>query len=62
MKGEGRPAAVDAMKCYMMNPHCIGAARPLYWPHGGGLDGWEVQALATGRNHMACVAVRGTGE
>ncbi len=62
MKGEGRPAAVDAMKCYMMNPHRIGAARPLYWPHGGGLDGWEVQALATGRNHMACVAVRGTGE
>lgn len=62
MKGEGRPAAVDAMKCYMMNPHRIGAARPLYWPHGSGLEGWEVLALATGRNHMACIAVRGAAE
>jgi len=52
----GRPA-VDTMKCYLMNPHRIGAARARYWPHGSGLDSQRVLVLATGRNHMACIAV-----
>lgn len=56
MKGEGRPPEVDAMKCYMMGPHRIGVARPLYWKHTS-LDKHRVRMLATGRNHMAAIAV-----
>ena len=54
MAGEGKPPKVDAMKCYMMGPHRIGVARPLYWPHDS-LDGREVLQIATGRNHMAAI-------
>jgi len=56
MKGEGRPPEVDLMKCYMMGPHRVGAARPLYWKHRS-LQGFRVLLLATGRNHMAAIAV-----
>ena len=59
MAGEGRPPHVDSMKCYMMGPHRVGIARPLYWPHGPSLDGVRVTAVATGRNHMACIGVPG---
>jgi len=56
MKGEGKPPAVDLMKCYMMGPHRIGVARPPYWEHAS-LNGLSVQFLASGRNHMAAIAV-----
>ncbi|CAE7243138.1 unnamed protein product, partial [Symbiodinium necroappetens] len=55
-KGEGKPPEVDMMKCYMMGPHRIGVARPLYWKHPS-LQGMRVLMLATGRNHMAGIAV-----
>jgi len=55
MKGEGRPPEVDLMKCYMMGPHRVGFARKTYWPHPS-LRGHRVTQLATGRNHMACIA------
>ena len=60
--GEGKPPAVDAMKCYMMQPHRIGHARPPYWKHGGGLTHARIRLLATGRNHMAAVGSGGTRE
>lgn len=53
--GEGKPPEVDSMKCYMMGPHRVGFARPLYWKHPS-LQGQLVSMLATGRNHMACIA------
>lgn len=56
MAGEGKPPVVDAMKCYMMGPHRIGMARPQYWKHVS-LEGQRVLLLASGRNHMAAVAV-----
>jgi alpha-tubulin suppressor-like RCC1 family protein len=56
MHGDGRPPAVDSMKCYLMNPHQIGVARKPYWPYGPSLAGWRVEMLATGRNHMAAIA------
>lgn len=56
MKGEGKPPEVDHMKCYMMGPHRIGVARPLYWKHRS-LQGFRVLSLFTGRNHMAAIAV-----
>lgn len=56
MAGDGKPPAVDEMKCYLMGPHRIGVARPLYWKHQS-LQGYRVLALATGRNHMAAIAV-----
>eukprot|EP00927_Polykrikos_kofoidii_P051564 TRINITY_DN45362_c0_g1_i1.p1 TRINITY_DN45362_c0_g1~~TRINITY_DN45362_c0_g1_i1.p1 ORF type:complete len:864 (-),score=105.23 TRINITY_DN45362_c0_g1_i1:98-2689(-) len=55
MKGDGCPPEVDVMKCYMMGPHRIGVARPMYWKNPS-LQGLRVYLLATGRNHMACVA------
>ena len=55
MKGEGHEPAVDIMKCYMMGPHRVGIARPLYWPFGPSLDGVHITAIATGRNHMAAI-------
>ena len=61
MAGEGRPARIDSMKCYMMGPHRVGVARPAYWPHGTALDGVKVIAIATGRNHMACIGLPGEG-
>ena len=61
MAGEGKPPRVDSMKCYLMGPHRVGVARPVYWPHGPSLDGVHVRAVATGRNHMACIGVPGTG-
>ena len=57
MAGEGRPPRVDAMKCYMMNPHRVGLARPVYWQAGPSLRGVRVLQLATGRNHMAAIGV-----
>lgn len=57
MKGEGRPPTTDMMKCYMMGPHRIGIARPLYWKHDS-LRGYRVLQIATGRNHMAAIALR----
>ena len=57
MAGEGKPPKVDAMKCYMMNPHRIGLARRKYWGGGESLREMRVLQLATGRNHMACIAV-----
>eukprot|EP00928_Gymnodinium_smaydae_P019926 TRINITY_DN1767_c0_g5_i2.p1 TRINITY_DN1767_c0_g5~~TRINITY_DN1767_c0_g5_i2.p1 ORF type:complete len:354 (-),score=29.86 TRINITY_DN1767_c0_g5_i2:117-1178(-) len=56
MKGDGKPPEVDMMKCYMMGPHRIGLARPAYWKHRS-LQGMRVLMLATGRNHMAGIAV-----
>lgn len=56
MNGEGKPPAVDEMKCYLMGPHRIGVARPLYWKHPS-LAGYRVLSLAAGRNHMAAIAV-----
>ncbi|CAK0853871.1 unnamed protein product, partial [Prorocentrum cordatum] len=47
MRGEGKPPEVDTMKCYMMGPHPVGVARPLYWKHRS-LQGFRVLALATG--------------
>ena len=61
MAGEGRPPRTDAMKCYMMGPHRTGIARPLYWPHGRSLEEVKVTAVATGRNHMACIGIPGEG-
>lgn len=61
MKGEGKPPAVDSMKCYMMGPHRIGVARSAYWPHPS-LEGHRVLMLTTGRNHMAAVAVPEAGK
>eukprot|EP00435_Cladocopium_sp_Y103_P050285 s380_g15.t1 len=55
-KGEGKPPEVDMMKCYMMGPHRIGLARPLYWKHPS-LQGQQVLMLSTGRNHMAAIAL-----
>jgi len=55
-KGEGKPPEVDMMKCYMMGPHRIGLARPLYWKHPS-FQGQQVLMLSTGRNHMAAIAV-----
>ena len=55
----GRPPRADSMKCYMMGPHRVGTARPAYWPHGPSLDGVRVLAVASGRNHMACIGVAG---
>ncbi|CAK9037899.1 unnamed protein product, partial [Durusdinium trenchii] len=57
-KGEGKPPEVDMMKCYMMGPHRIGLARPLYWKHPS-LQGQQVLMLSTGRNHMAAIAIPG---
>lgn len=57
MAGEGRPPRVDSMKCYMMGPHRVGVARPVYWPHGPSLMHMRVLQVASGRNHMACIAV-----
>lgn len=54
-KGEGRPAAVDTMKCYMMGPHRVGVARPKYWKFGTSLRGMRVLKLAASRNHMAAI-------
>ena len=62
MSGEGKPPHADSMKCYMMGPHRVGVARPLYWPAGPALDGVRVTAMATGRNHMACIGVLGEGK
>lgn len=56
MHGDGKPPAVDEMKCYMMGPHRIGVARPIYWKHKS-LQGYRVLSIATGRNHMAGIAV-----
>jgi len=56
MKGEGKPPEVDLMKCYMMGPHRIGVARPNYWKHRS-LRGMRVLMLASGRNHMAAIAM-----
>ena len=61
MAGEGKPPRVDAMKCYLMGPHRVGIARPLYWPYGPSLDGVCVTAVATGRTHMACIGIEGKG-
>lgn len=55
-KGEGKPPEVDMMKCYMMGPHRIGVARPLYWKQPS-LQGQQVLMLSTGRNHMAAIAL-----
>jgi len=55
MLGGDRPPKPDMMKCYLMGPHRCGVARPAYWPHGPSLDGIRVTAVATGRNHMACI-------
>lgn len=57
MAGEGKPPKVDGLKCYMMNPHRVGVARPKYWGGGPSLMGMRVIQLATGRNHMACIAI-----
>jgi alpha-tubulin suppressor-like RCC1 family protein len=57
MHGEGRPPAVDSMKCYMMGPHRVGVARKAYWAFNNGLQGLRVVQAASGRNHMACIAV-----
>ncbi len=57
MAGEGKPPRVDAMKCYMMCPHRIGEARPLYWKGGESLTSMHVLQISTGRNHMAMIAV-----
>jgi alpha-tubulin suppressor-like RCC1 family protein len=59
MSGEGKPPRVDGMKCYMMGPHRVGCARAVYWPHGPSLDGVRVLAVASGRNHMACIGEAG---
>eukprot|EP00913_Durusdinium_trenchii_P014326 g13440.t1 len=53
-----KPPEVDMMKCYMMGPHRIGLARPLYWKHPS-LQGQQVLMLSTGRNHMAAIAIPG---
>ena len=58
MSGEGKPPKVDAMKCYMMNPHRVGVAREKYWKYGASLKNVKVIMLATGRNHMACIGVQ----
>merc|ERR1712166_190484 len=55
MKGEGKPPAVDSMKCYMMGPHRIGVARKKYWKFGSSLEGLKVLKLASSRNHMAAI-------
>lgn len=47
---------MDEMKCYLMGPHRIGVARPRYWQRES-LAKHRVLMLATGRNHMACIAV-----
>jgi len=56
MKGDGAPQAVDEMKCYMMGPHRVGIAKSSHWRFGRSLLGCEVFMLASGRNHMACIA------
>ena len=50
--GDGRPPKVDEMKCYMMQPHRVGIARPEYWKYGKGLRDTNVVQLASSRNHM----------
>ena len=62
MSGEGKPPQVDSMKCYMMGPHRVGIARSPYWSAGPSLDGVRVTAMATGRNHMACIGFPGEGK
>ena len=57
MHGDGKPPAVDEMKCYMMGPHRVGVARAAYWPFGPSLARVRVTQLASGRNHMACIGV-----
>ena len=42
--------------------HQVGFARELYWDAGSSLEDQRVVAVATGRNHMACIATtRATG-
>ena len=55
--GPKKPPKVDNMKCYMMQPHKVGYAREKYWRFGNGLQGARVLQLATGRNHMAAIAL-----
>jgi alpha-tubulin suppressor-like RCC1 family protein len=58
--GERKPPKVDTMKCYMMQPHKVGWVRKKYWRFGGatpGLENARVLQLATGRNHMAAIAL-----
>ena len=60
--GKAKPAAMDRCKCIMMGPHRVGVGRPEYWPGGLSLTNYRVLKVATGRNHMACIAVlRGGG-
>eukprot|EP00041_Stephanoeca_diplocostata_P021702 m.509433 g.509433 ORF g.509433 m.509433 type:complete len:319 (+) comp21889_c0_seq4:1576-2532(+) len=55
-RGDAHPPSVDAMKCYMMNPHRIGVARRKYWEHDTtAFSNGKVVRLATGRNHMAAI-------
>jgi hypothetical protein len=58
MNGDGKPPALDTMKCYLMGPHPVGIARPRYWKFGSSLQGMQVLKLASSRNHMACIAVK----
>jgi hypothetical protein len=45
----------------MMGPHRVGIARKEYWPGGKSLKDYHVLQIASGRNHMACIAeLKGT--
>ena len=57
MSGDGRPPKVDEMKCYMMQPHRVGIARPEYWKYGKGLRDTNVVQLASSRNHMVAIGL-----
>mmetsp|Transcript_18180 Transcript_18180/g.27288 ORF Transcript_18180/g.27288 Transcript_18180/m.27288 type:complete len:523 (-) Transcript_18180:140-1708(-) len=58
---DGPGHKVDKMKCYMMGPHRVGVSREEFWKHPKGqvqFDKMNVLSVATGRNTMACIAVR----
>ena len=55
--GASKPPVMDRCKCIMMGPHRVGLARKEYWPGGASLQRYRVLEVASGRNHMACIAV-----
>jgi alpha-tubulin suppressor-like RCC1 family protein len=59
--GQAKPPVMDRCKCIMMGPHRVGIARKEYWPGGKSLKDYHVLQIASGRNHMACIAeLKGT--
>ena len=55
--GGAKPPAVDRCKTILMGPHRVGVARESYWPGGDSLKNYQVLSVASGKQHMACIAV-----